>query len=102
MRYFTPAADGQPAVDVTGAGAGVPGPGGHGFGWVPGQVSTAFPYPKSCAADCNLGADPYVLIKCENQTMRSPVQHNTTSAIFDTQVIFYRKNIDSPIVIQVR
>ncbi|XP_074909990.1 calpain-6 isoform X1 [Buteo buteo] len=47
------------------------------------------------------GADPYVLIKCENQNMRSPVQHDTTSAIFDTQVIFYRKNIDSPIIVQV-
>ncbi|XP_075291847.1 calpain-6 isoform X2 [Opisthocomus hoazin] len=47
------------------------------------------------------GADPYVLIKCENQNVRSPVQHDTTSAIFDTQVIFYRKNIDSPIIIQV-
>ncbi|KFP75629.1 Calpain-5, partial [Acanthisitta chloris] len=47
------------------------------------------------------GADPYVLIKCENETVRSPVQHNTTSPIFNTQVIFYRKNIDSPITIQV-
>ncbi|NXF59394.1 CAN6 protein, partial [Ciccaba nigrolineata] len=47
------------------------------------------------------GADPYVLIKCENQNMRSPVQHDTNNAIFDTQVIFYRKNIDSPIIVQV-
>ncbi|NXX15152.1 CAN6 protein, partial [Podargus strigoides] len=47
------------------------------------------------------GADPYVLIKCENQNMRSSVQHDTTSAIFDTQVIFYRRNIDSPIIVQV-
>ncbi|KAM6413596.1 calpain-6 [Rhynochetos jubatus] len=47
------------------------------------------------------GADPYVLIKCENQNMRSPVQHDTTSPVFDTQVIFYRKNLDSPIMVQV-
>ncbi|KAM8998051.1 calpain-6 isoform 1-T2 [Ara ararauna] len=47
------------------------------------------------------GADPYVLIKCENQKVRSPVHHDTTSAIFDTQVIFYRKNIDSPVIVQV-
>ncbi|NWU89840.1 CAN5 protein, partial [Upupa epops] len=47
------------------------------------------------------GADPYVLIKCENQTVRSPVQPDTTSAIFNTQVIFYRRNVDSPVVIQV-
>uniref|UniRef100_A0A8B9PY54 Calpain 6 n=1 Tax=Apteryx owenii TaxID=8824 RepID=A0A8B9PY54_APTOW len=47
------------------------------------------------------GADPYVLIKCENQQVRSAIQQDTTSAVFDTQVIFYRKNIDSPIVVQV-
>ncbi|NWH58942.1 CAN6 protein, partial [Geococcyx californianus] len=47
------------------------------------------------------GADPYVLIKCENQSVRSPVQQDTTSATFDTQVIFYRKKTDSPIIIQV-
>ncbi|NXW82033.1 CAN5 protein, partial [Alopecoenas beccarii] len=47
------------------------------------------------------GADPYVLIKCENQSVRSSVQHDTTSAVFDTQVIFYKKNIDSPIIVQV-
>nr|XP_013810559.1 PREDICTED: calpain-6 [Apteryx mantelli mantelli]XP_013810560.1 PREDICTED: calpain-6 [Apteryx mantelli mantelli] len=47
------------------------------------------------------GADPYVLIKCENQQVRSAIQQDTTSAVFDTQVIFYRRNIDSPIVVQV-
>lgn len=51
--------------------------------------------------DGSSGADPYVLIKCENQKVRSSVQHNTTSAIFNTQVIFYRKNIDSPVIVQV-
>ncbi|XP_063026416.1 calpain-6 [Melospiza melodia melodia] len=47
------------------------------------------------------GADPYVLIKCENQSRRSAVQHDTTSPVFNTQVIFYRKDIDSPVTIQV-
>ncbi|NWX95829.1 CAN5 protein, partial [Nothoprocta ornata] len=47
------------------------------------------------------GADPYVLIKCENQQVRSAIQQDTTNAIFDTQVIFYRRNIDSPITVQV-
>ncbi|NWW74941.1 CAN5 protein, partial [Climacteris rufus] len=51
--------------------------------------------------DTSGGADPYVLIKCENQSRRSPVQHNTTSPVFNTQVIFYRKDIDSPVTIQV-
>lgn len=78
------------------------GTGGDCFGWVSGQVSAPILCPNCCAADCVLGADPYVLIKCENQNVRSPVQHDTTSAVFDTQVIFYRKNIDSPITVQVR
>lgn len=43
-----------------------------------------------------------MLIKCENQSRRSPVQHDTTSPVFNTQVIFYRKDIDSPVTIQVR
>ncbi|NXK64722.1 CAN5 protein, partial [Sylvietta virens] len=47
------------------------------------------------------GADPYVLIKCENQSRRSPVQHDTTSPVFNTQVIFYSKDIHSPVTIQV-
>ncbi|NXB55266.1 CAN5 protein, partial [Struthidea cinerea] len=47
------------------------------------------------------GADPYVLIKCDKQSRRSPVQHDTTSPVFNTQVIFYRKDIDSPVTIQV-
>ncbi|NWW02369.1 CAN5 protein, partial [Oreocharis arfaki] len=47
------------------------------------------------------GADPYVLIKCENQSRRSPVQHDTTSPVFNTRLIFYKKDIDSPVTIQV-
>uniref|UniRef100_A0A8D2QRZ8 Calpain 6 n=1 Tax=Zosterops lateralis melanops TaxID=1220523 RepID=A0A8D2QRZ8_ZOSLA len=51
--------------------------------------------------DGSEGADPYVLIKCENQSRRSAVQRGTTSPVFNTQVIFYRKDIDSPVTIQV-
>ncbi|NXG23876.1 CAN5 protein, partial [Grallaria varia] len=47
------------------------------------------------------GADPYVLVKCEKQSVRSPVQRDTTSPVFNTQAIFYKKNIDSPITVQV-
>uniref|UniRef100_A0A8C8RDN6 Calpain 6 n=1 Tax=Pelusios castaneus TaxID=367368 RepID=A0A8C8RDN6_9SAUR len=47
------------------------------------------------------GADPYLIIKCENQKVRSAVQQDTVSAIFDTQAVFYRKNIDRPIIVQV-
>ncbi|OWK57174.1 Calpain-5 [Lonchura striata] len=70
---------------------------------VPSKLSSAaILCAQSCAADCVPGADPYVLIKCEKQSWRSPVQHNTTSPVFNTQVIFYRKDIDSPVTIQVR
>lgn len=47
------------------------------------------------------GADPYLIIKCENQKVGSAVQQDTVSAIFDTQALFYRKNIKRPIIVQV-
>ncbi|XP_053555289.1 calpain-6 isoform X2 [Bombina bombina] len=47
------------------------------------------------------GAGLYIIIKCENQSVKSEVQKNTTSAVFDTQAIFYRKNINKPLAIQV-
>ncbi|XP_077778353.1 calpain-6 [Podarcis muralis] len=51
--------------------------------------------------DPYIGANPYIVIKCENQKVRSPVQKSTLSAIFNTQAIFYQRNIASPIVVQV-
>lgn len=57
---------------------------------------------QGCAAGCVPGADPYVLIKCEKQSRRSAVQRGTTSPVFNTQVIFYTKDMDSPVTIQVR
>ncbi|XP_077682697.1 calpain-6 isoform X2 [Eretmochelys imbricata] len=47
------------------------------------------------------GADPYLIIKCENQKVCSAVQQDTVSAIFDTQALFYRKKIERPIIVQV-
>ncbi|XP_073214949.1 calpain-6 isoform X2 [Lepidochelys kempii] len=47
------------------------------------------------------GADPYLIIKCENQKVCSAVQQDTVSAIFDTQALFYRKRIEHPIIVQV-
>nr|XP_033802283.1 calpain-6 [Geotrypetes seraphini]XP_033802284.1 calpain-6 [Geotrypetes seraphini]XP_033802285.1 calpain-6 [Geotrypetes seraphini] len=45
--------------------------------------------------------NPYLIIKCEKQKVRSPVQKKTSSAVFDIQAVFFRKNINQPIVIQV-
>lgn len=46
--------------------------------------------------------NPYLVIKCGKEEVRSPVQKNTVHAIFDTQAIFYRRTTDIPIIIQVR
>ncbi|KAM4663042.1 calpain-6 [Discoglossus pictus] len=47
------------------------------------------------------GANVYITIKCEKQSVSSAVYKNTTSAVLDTLAIFYRKNINEPIAIQV-
>ncbi|KAJ7310204.1 hypothetical protein JRQ81_007097, partial [Phrynocephalus forsythii] len=47
------------------------------------------------------GANPYVIVKCENSTVRSPAQKGKTSAIFNTLAIFYRRKVRQPILIQV-
>ncbi|KAM8952492.1 calpain-6 isoform 1-T1 [Pelodytes ibericus] len=50
---------------------------------------------------CSGGADLYVTIKCERESVASSVYKNTTRAVFDMQAIFYRKNVNEPIKIQV-
>ncbi|XP_077164241.1 calpain-6 [Paroedura picta] len=47
------------------------------------------------------GANPYLIISCENAKVRSPVQQGIINAVFNTQAIFYRRNIKNPIVVQV-
>ncbi len=49
-----------------------------------------------------VGADPYVYIKCEGKTARSPHKDNTLNPEWDFQAIFYRKKPQNPIVIEVR
>ncbi|XP_062997937.1 calpain-6 isoform X2 [Elgaria multicarinata webbii] len=51
--------------------------------------------------DSHGGANPYVIIECENRKVRSPVQKGTVNAVFNTQAIFYRRNIRRPITVQV-
>ncbi|XP_074057101.1 calpain-6 [Macrotis lagotis] len=46
-------------------------------------------------------ANPYLIIKCGKESVRSSVQRETFDAIFDAQAIFYRKNLNNPIVVQV-
>ncbi|EMP28602.1 Calpain-5 [Chelonia mydas] len=48
-----------------------------------------------------MGADPYVIIKCEGNKIRSPVQKNTLAPEFDVKGLFYRKKAGQPIIVQV-
>ncbi|XP_063169492.1 calpain-6 [Candoia aspera] len=45
--------------------------------------------------------NPYIIIKCENCKVRSPAQKGTANPVFNTQAIFYKSKIDSPIIVQV-
>ncbi|XP_042336332.1 calpain-6 [Sceloporus undulatus] len=47
------------------------------------------------------GANPYVIVKCEKRKVQSPVQHGTVNAVFNTQAVFYRRDVQKPIVVQV-
>ncbi|XP_018424038.1 PREDICTED: calpain-5-like [Nanorana parkeri] len=47
------------------------------------------------------GAELYVIIKCEHNRATSEVHRNATSAVFDVKAIFYRRNINKPITVQV-
>ncbi|XP_056396540.1 calpain-5-like isoform X2 [Hyla sarda] len=47
------------------------------------------------------GADLYIIIKCENESVQSEVYKSTTSAVIDLKAIFYRRRVGEPIAIQV-
>uniref|UniRef100_A0A8C2X4X3 Calpain 5 n=1 Tax=Cyclopterus lumpus TaxID=8103 RepID=A0A8C2X4X3_CYCLU len=46
-------------------------------------------------------SDPYVIIRCEGEKVRSPVYKNTRSPNFDIKGIFYRKKANRPIRIEI-
>uniref|UniRef100_A0A3P9HBS9 Calpain 5a n=1 Tax=Oryzias latipes TaxID=8090 RepID=A0A3P9HBS9_ORYLA len=45
--------------------------------------------------------NPYVIIRCEGQEVRSDVHKNTCSPVFDTKALFYRKKSKQPISVEV-
>ncbi|XP_049321184.1 calpain-5 [Astyanax mexicanus] len=51
--------------------------------------------------DSSGGADPYVIISCEKNSIQSEVQKDTRDPQFDIRAIFYRKKPNKPITIQV-
>ncbi|TKS80584.1 Calpain-5 [Collichthys lucidus] len=46
-------------------------------------------------------SDPYAIIRCEGNKVRSPVCKNTRSPVFDTKGVFYRKRGNKPISIEI-
>ncbi|XP_051813865.1 calpain-5a isoform X2 [Acanthochromis polyacanthus] len=53
------------------------------------------------AHDSDGASDPYVIITCEGEKVRSAVQKNTCSPSFNTKGLFYRKRSNRPISIQI-
>ncbi|KAM7412556.1 hypothetical protein PAMA_020099 [Pampus argenteus] len=53
------------------------------------------------AQDSDGVSDPYVIIRCEGQKVRSPVHKNTRDPTFDTKGLFYRKKPNKPIIIEI-
>ncbi|XP_051953604.1 calpain-5-like [Xyrauchen texanus] len=53
------------------------------------------------AQDSDGSSDPYVIISCEGEKVRSPVHKDTQSPDFDLKAVFYRKNPKKPIRIQI-
>ncbi|XP_078544929.1 calpain-6 [Lissotriton helveticus] len=43
----------------------------------------------------------YLVIQCEKEKVSSEVQKYTGSAVFETRAVFYRRDLDEPIVVQV-
>ncbi|KAF7244964.1 Calpain-5, partial [Varanus komodoensis] len=52
--------------------------------------------------DSRGGANPYIIIKCENKKVHSPVQYGTVNAVFNTQAVFCQRKIQCPIIVQLR
>uniref|UniRef100_A0A672RVU7 Calpain 5a n=1 Tax=Sinocyclocheilus grahami TaxID=75366 RepID=A0A672RVU7_SINGR len=53
------------------------------------------------AQDSDGASDPYVIISCEGEKVRSPVHKNTQSPDFDVKAVFYRKKSKEPIRVQI-
>ncbi|XP_067841771.1 calpain-5a [Heptranchias perlo] len=51
--------------------------------------------------DGTTGADPYVIIRCGREKVKSPVHKDTVNPEFDVKGIFYRKDPKAPIRIEI-
>lgn len=48
-----------------------------------------------------LASDPYVIIRCEGEKVRSPVFKDTCSPQFDVKGLFYRKKAKEGVLIEI-
>jgi calpain-5 len=49
------------------------------------------------------GPDPFLVLKCESEVVKSPVLHNTLDPVWNFSAIFYRKKPEKlPLKIQVK
>lgn len=59
------------------------------------------PHHHPVTHSISLGANSYVIIKCEGDKVRSAVQKGTSTPEYDVKGIFYRKKPGQPITVQV-
>lgn len=62
------------------------------------SLLTCYISPSTCLS---LGANSYVIIKCEGDKVRSTVQRGTSNPEYNVRGVFYRKKPDQPITVQV-
>lgn len=65
----------------------------------PGPCPSPNPHPTD--PSISLGANSYVIIKCEGDKVRSAVQKGTSTPEYNVKGIFYRKKPGQPITVQV-
>lgn len=59
------------------------------------------PHPHPITPSISLGANSYVIIKCEGHKVHSAMQKGTSTPEYDVKGIFYRKKPGQPITVQV-
>lgn len=65
----------------------------------PGPCPSPSPHPTD--PSISLGANSYVIIKCEGDKVRSAVRKDTSTPEYNVKGIFYRKKPGQPITVQV-
>ena len=54
----------------------------------------------TCVSDVT-GADPYIIAKCEKETVRIPTVEDTRNPEWDRSALFFKTNVSSTVEIEV-